>query len=136
MVKICINILDSADGTTMVPDGASFLCTHLIPCPPSRLRGTMPPRPTVVDMGSGTPLHLRATSSQRPLEKQCPGRKSSITHRQGDPDLGFPPEQHHLQPTSAPKMMPSRGVMTLSATIIRSRSPRSRVFLGAARVKQ
>jgi hypothetical protein len=125
-VKIRINFANPADDATMVPDSASSLRTHLNPCPPSRLRGTKPPRRTVVDTKSDMPLHMRATSSQGLLQKRCPRQgewcRASPSSDPGDPDLGFPPKQHHLQPTSAPKMMPT-GVTTPGAAIIRSKAP-------------
>jgi hypothetical protein len=65
------------------PVSASSLCTNLSPCPLSRVQDTIPSRPTIVDAGRGTPLHLRATSSQCLLQK----RASSFDPR--DLDLGF-----------------------------------------------
>jgi hypothetical protein len=138
-VNIHINFADPANDATMAPNSASSLCSHLSPYPPSRLRGTKLPRHTVVDTESDTPLHLRATSSQGLLQKRCPQqgerRRASPSSDLGDPDLGFPLEQHHLQPTSAPKMMPT-GVTTPGAAIIRSESPISRVSPGAVRVER
>jgi hypothetical protein len=76
MVKICINFVDPVDDATIAPNGASSLRMHLGPYPPSRLHGIKPPRCTVVDTESDTPLHLRATSSQGLLKKDAPSGKS------------------------------------------------------------
>jgi hypothetical protein len=139
VVKIRVNFVNPADDATMEPEGASSLRTHLSPSPRSRLRNTKPPRCSVVDTESDTPLHPRATSSQGLLQKRCPQqgerRCASLSSDPGDPYLGFPPEQHHLQPTSTPKMMPT-GVTTPGAAIIRSRSPGSRVSPEAVRVNR
>jgi hypothetical protein len=137
-INIRINSVVPAIDAAMAPNSPTILCAHLSPCPPSRLRGTKPPR-CIVDTESNTPLHLRATSSQGMLQKRCPQqgerRRASPSSDPGDPDLGFPPEQHQLQPTSAPKMMPT-WVTTPSAAIIRSGSPGSRVSPGAVRVER
>jgi hypothetical protein len=69
MVKIRINFVDPANDATMALDDTSSLRMHLIPCPPSRLHGTTPSGRTVVDMESGTPLHLKATCSHGLLQK-------------------------------------------------------------------
>jgi hypothetical protein len=56
-----------------------------------------PPRPIVVNEERGTPLHLRATSSKRMLQKRCPQeeerRRASPLPDPIDPGLWFPPEQ-------------------------------------------
>jgi hypothetical protein len=102
-VKIHINFAKPADDATMAPVSASSLRTHLSPCPLSRLCGTKPLRRTNVDTESDTPLHLRATSSQGLLQKRCHQQgerhRASPSSDLGDPNLGFPPEQHYLQPT-------------------------------------
>jgi hypothetical protein len=70
MVKIRINFVDSADDATMAPDDASYQRAHLSSGSPSRFHGATLPRPTIVNAGSDTPLHLRATSIQYFLQKQ------------------------------------------------------------------
>jgi hypothetical protein len=138
-INIRINSVVPAIDAAMAPNSPTTLRAHLSPCPLSKLRGTKPLRCNIVDTESDTPLHLRATSSQGLLQKRCPQqgkrRRASPSSDPGDPDLGFPPEQHHLQPMSAPKMMPT-GVTTPSAAIIRSGSPGSRVSPGAVRVER
>jgi hypothetical protein len=80
----------------MAPTGTSTLRAHLNMHPLSRLYGSTPPRPIIVNAGRGTPLHLRATSIQRLLQNDAPSGEKALCVtiiRSGDPDVGFPPEQ-------------------------------------------
>jgi hypothetical protein len=94
-INICINSIVPAIDAAMAPNSPTTLRAHLSPCPPSRLRGTKPPRCNIVDTESDTSLHLRATSSQGLLQKMMPpvGRAASCVAivQSGRPGSGVSP---------------------------------------------
>jgi hypothetical protein len=99
MVVYNINFVDHANDTTMVPDSSSSSSTlrsHLSTRPPSRLRGSAPPRPTVVDAVRTRRLHLRAPPVNICSKDDAPRgewRSASPSSDLGGLDLMFPPEQ-------------------------------------------
>jgi hypothetical protein len=121
--------------TTTAPDGSSTLRMQHNMHPLSILRGATPPRLAIFNAGGDTPLHLLASvCSKMMLHRGRMAPRVTIVWSER-PKYGVSPEQHHLQPTYAPKMMPSREA-TSGAAIIRSGSPGSRVSHGAARLKR